>query len=106
MSAPTAADLVKFLGHDTADTALVAQASAALTTVGAMVDAYCRGKHRNTSGEPRTGVNEVILTAAARLLTNPEQLPMDIGDVSIRGGFTGFTLVELAVLNRYRKRSL
>lgn len=106
MAMPTAAELVKFLGHDTADTALAEQAGQAVTTVTAMVAAYCRGKHTTSAGEPKTGVSEVILTAAARLLTNPEQLPMDIGDVSIRGGFTGFTLVELAVLNRYRKRSL
>ncbi|MFN7244029.1 MAG: hypothetical protein ACK4M5_12405 [Dietzia cercidiphylli] len=112
----TGTDVLAFLGHDSSDTEFVAQADAAVRTVTAMVGAYCRGRHLHPTetllvgGEfvpvRRDGVDDVILTAAARLLANPEQLAYDIGDVSIRGGFSGFTLVELAVLNRYRVRAL
>lgn len=112
----TGADVLAFLGHDDSDETFVAQADAAVRTITAMVGAYCRGRNENPEervlvgndyvSAQRDGIDEVILTAAARLLANPEQLAYDIGDVSIRGGFSGFTLVELAVLNRYRVRAL
>lgn len=98
--------VLAFLGHDDSDPVLFTQATAAVATVEAMVAAYCRGRHKLASGQTRDGVDEVILTAAARLVTNPSGIPYDTGGVSIRGGFTGFTLVELAVLNRYRVRAL
>ena len=48
----------------------------------------------------------VILTAAARLATNPAQLEQErAGDYYAVGGFKGWTLVELAVLHRYRRRT-
>ena len=85
------------------------QAETSLNTAEAMVAAYCRGKHKR-KGEYREGVFEVILTVAARILANPGQISRRdaVGVVSIqRGvGFQGFTLVELAVLNRYRKRAV
>ena len=37
--------LVEWLGQDTADAALMAQAAQAVTMASAMVDAYCRGAH-------------------------------------------------------------
>ena len=52
--------------------------------------------------EPNTDVAAAITTAAARLLTNPSQVPYDVGSVSYRGGFNGWTLTERLVLNRYR----
>ncbi len=45
------------------------------------------------------------MTATARLLANPEQIATGVGSVQIHGGFKGFNLAELAVLNRYRKRA-
>ena len=52
----------------------------------------------------------MIVTAAVRLVSNPSQLPVDqtAGPYmqSLRGCFTGWTLAELAVLNRYRKRAM
>lgn len=102
----TGTEVLAFLGHDDQDDHLVAQADTAVTTISAMVGAYCRGRHLDGQGAPRDGVAEVVLTAAARLVTNPSGIPYDTGGVSIRGGFTGFTLVELAVLNRYRVRAL
>ena len=97
-------DLLKWLGQDTSNPEAQAQAQQAITTVSAMVAAYCRGKHE-VDGTVQEGVNEVVLTAASRLFANPEQIPYDSGAVSMRGGFVGFTLVELPVLNRYRKRA-
>lgn len=99
-------DVLAFLGHDDTDPDLVAQANTAVATIGAMVSAYCRGRDKLASGQTRDGIDEVILTAAARLVTNPTGIPYDTGGVSIRGAFQGFTLVELAVLNRYRVRAL
>lgn len=98
--------VLAFLGHDETDEVLLAQANTAVTTITAMVGAYCRGRHKLESGQTRDGIDEVILTAAARLVTNPTGIPYDTGGVSIRGAFQGFTLVELAVLNRYRVRAL
>ena len=97
--------LLGFLGLDTTDPVAQAQAEQALTIVTAMIGAYTRGQHLKSDGTPRDGIDEVTLTAAARLFANPEQLAYDSGSVSMRQGFTGFTLVELAVLNRYRKRA-
>lgn len=112
----TGTDVLAFLGHDDTDEVLVAQADAAVRTVTAMVAAYTRGRHLHPTetilvGDEfvpahREGVDDVILTAAARLVTNPTGIPYDTGGVSIRGAFQGFTLVELAVLNRYRVRAL
>ena len=47
---------------------------------------------------------------AARILANPEQISVreQVGPYQMykAAGFSGFTLVELAVLNRYRKRAI
>lgn len=102
--AVTAANLLSFLGQQS-DTALLAQAGQILTVASAMIGAYCRGNHLNAAGQPRAGVDEVTLTVAARLYANPEQIAYDSGSVGMRGGLVGFTLVELAVLNRYRKKA-
>ncbi|OAV78091.1 hypothetical protein [Dietzia sp. 111N12-1] len=116
----TGTDVLAFLGHDDTDEVLVAQADAAVRTVTSMVAAYTRGRHIDPNGDEyigegvdltvvhthREGIDDVILTAAARLVTNPTGIPYDTGGVSIRGAFQGFTLVELAVLNRYRVRAL
>ena len=47
-----------------------------------------------------------IITATARLVANPEQLGTTVGSVTVNGGFNGWTLAELFVLNRYRRRAL
>ena len=102
--AVTAANLLEFLGQPS-DSALLAQAGQVVTVASAMVGAYCRGRHLDDQGASKQGIDEVVLTVAARLFANPEQLAYDSGSVSMRGGLTGFTLVELAVLNRYRKQA-
>ena len=55
-------------------------------------------------------VAAVLVTATARMMTNPGQIARDSTagpfSESIRGGFVGWSLAETFVLNRYRKRSL
>lgn len=103
--ATTATDLVKWLGQPTTDTELVAQAGQAVTMAEGLIDAYTRGAHRTAAGQNRPGIDAVVLMIGARLLANPEQLAYSTGAVSFAGGFQGFSLAELAVLNRYRKRA-
>ena len=102
--AVTGQDVADFLGQGD-DTQLVALAEQATTVITAMAMAYTRDQGF-TGTEPNDQIAAVITTAAARLVANPEQLPTDVGSVSIRGGFTGWTLAELCVLNRHRKRAL
>ncbi|BBY61162.1 hypothetical protein [Mycolicibacterium sarraceniae] len=82
---------------------------AAIAQVTVMAKAYTRGNGFE-GGEPNDEIAAVITTAAARLAANGAQLPTDetTGPFtkSIRGSFTGWTLAEQAVLNRYRKRAM
>jgi len=103
--AVTNTDLVKWLGQDTTDTALMAQATQAVTMASAMIDAYCRGAHLKASGATRPGVDAVVLMASARMLANPEQLKYGTGVVNFGEGFNSWTLAERAVLDRYRRRA-
>lgn len=103
----TPEELVKFTGAEGPD--VLDQATAALGMAEGMIAAYCRGRHMRY-GHPRPGVESVTTAVAARILANPEQIAVreQVGPYEYyRGqGFSGFTLVELAVLNRYRKRGL
>ncbi|HWL96049.1 MAG TPA: hypothetical protein VNP20_01835 [Nocardioidaceae bacterium] len=100
----TGQDVADFLGQGD-DTTLVALAGEHVGIVAAMARAYTRD-NGFTADEPAEDVAAVIVTATARLVANPEQLARDVGSVSLRGGFTGWSLAETFVLNRYRKRSL
>lgn len=96
--------MADFLGQGS-DTTLVALAEEIAPIITVMVKAYTRG--RGFEGNiPNDELAAVITTAAARLVANPEQLSTDIGSVSFRGGFNGWTLAETFVLNRYRKTAL
>lgn len=83
------------------------QAAESLKIVEALVSAYTRGRHVSRDGQFKDGVEAVITTAAARMLSNPEQLAVreQVGPYSMyRGaGFQGFSLAEKIVLDRYRK---
>ncbi|MBD0862730.1 hypothetical protein IA539_16175 [Gordonia sp. zg691] len=103
--AVTATDLVKWLGQPTTDTELMAQAAQAVTMALAMVDAYTRGTHLTVAGDTRPGIDAVVLMASARMLANPEGLKYATGVVSFSEAFSGFTLAERIVLDRYRKRA-
>ncbi|MGV9827012.1 hypothetical protein [Gordonia sp. NPDC003429] len=103
MSAPTGADVAAFLGQGDDET-LVALADQHVTIVAAMVRSFTRG-NGFVDAEPNDELAAVITVAAARLTANPEQIATTTGSVAVNGGFTGWTLAELFVLNRYRKRA-
>ncbi|MGV9673566.1 hypothetical protein ACWDPV_23775 [Gordonia sp. NPDC003504] len=103
MGAPTGADIAAFLGQGD-DLTLAALADQHVTIVTAMARAYTRGQGF-TDGEPADDIAAVITTATARLVANPEQINTTTGSVAVNGGFTGWTLAELFVLNRYRKKA-
>jgi hypothetical protein len=74
-----------------------------------MAQAYTRGAGWS-AGVPNADIAAVIVTASARLWSHPRQLPVDEIEgqesASWRAGFTGFSVVELLVLDRYRVRAL
>lgn len=82
-----------------------------LPVVEAFVYGYTRGRGFVTaepgSITPAWDLAHVIVSAAARLTSNPEQLSSyQTGDYSERPAvLNGWTLPELAILHRYRKRS-
>lgn len=101
----TAADVLAVLGR-TGDTDASALADAALPIVTAQVRGYTRD--RGFSGDqPAADLETVILTSAARLVANPENLRGEtLGGYSVQRQVTdGWTLPELAILNRYRRRA-
>lgn len=103
MGAVTGQRVADFLGGGS-DSNLVTLAENHAQILTNMCLAYTRGAGFS-NGEPNDQIASVIVTAAARLVSNPEQIPTDVGAVSTRGGFTGFNLAELFVLNRYRKQA-
>ena len=78
---------------------------AAIAQITVMARAYTRGRGFD-DGEPNDELSAVITTASARLAANGRQAVVrdKIGEVEREYGssFTGWTLAELAVLNRYR----
>lgn len=94
-----------FLGRP-GDAQLIAVAAQHLPLIANMVRGYTRGRGF-TGQEAVPELAAVIVTATARLATNPEQtIREQIGDYSISPAvFNGFTLVELFTLNRYRTRA-
>lgn len=103
MAAVTGQRVADFLGGGT-DTNLVALAAEHAAVVTSMCRAYTRGIGF-ADDVPNDEIASVILAASARLVSNPQQVPYDVGGVSLRGGFNGFTLTERLVLNRYRKKA-
>lgn len=106
----TPEELIAFVGAEDPDASkLGAQAESALLIADSLAGSYCRGRHKWGSSY-RAGVRAVVLTAAARILANPGQIQVreQVGPYTmLKGaGFNGFTLVELAVLDRYRKRAI
>ena len=82
----------------------------AVDIVSTLARSYTRGRGFGTIGEPNDEIAAVIATAAARLAANGRQLPIDQSagpfSHSLRGAFTGWTLAELSVLNRFRRRAM
>ena len=81
-------------------------AKAQLPTVVAFVKGYTRGNGFSEAGVPEHALVHVIVSSAARLVSNPEQFTYFAAlDFQVRPTvFNGWTLPELAVLNGYRKR--
>lgn len=101
-----AASVARYLGKpDHAKT--VALATEHVGVVTAFVQAYTRDRGF-IAGEPNAGLTAVIVSATARLVSNPEQaVRYQVADVSETPAvFNGFTIPELAVLHRYRKRAI
>lgn len=99
--------VAEFVGRGD-DQAFVALASEHAQIITAMARGYTRDRGFE-NGEPAEDLAAVIVTATARLLANPDQVPNDVtaGSFSKRtyAGFTGWSLAETFILDRYRKRA-
>ena len=108
-SLPTGADVLVFLGWP-ADTAMSAQANAHVVLVTAMAREYTRGVGFGVApndDECEESIRAVIISAAARSLTNPSQSRrVEAGSFnSVPGVFSGWNLAEVLCLNAYRRRA-
>jgi len=109
VAAVTGQQVADFLGHGD-DVALVAMAEQHVQIVTAMAQAYTRGQGFE-AGEPADDIAAVVTTATARLVSFPDQSVSQTdtaGTFSMTrsgAGFRTWTLPELFVLNRYRKRA-
>lgn len=86
------------------------QASTVIDIVTSMANAYTRGGGFSGAGEPNSDIAAVIVTASVRLLAHADQLPRSesMGAFSVdypRGGFSGWSLAERLVLDRYRQKA-
>jgi hypothetical protein len=106
MAAPRPEDVVAYLGRG-GDQTVLSLAGQHLPIVTAFVRAYTRGNGFDATDQPSTDVAAVIVSAAARLVVNPEQAKrVQIADYSEAPAvLNGFTLPELAVLHLYRRRT-
>lgn len=100
---PTGQDVAAFVGQGE-NPEFIALADQQVPIITAMARAYTRDK-----GFEADLVEEdlaaVIITATARLMANPDQVNYRSGSVSFQSHFTGWSLAETFVLNRYRKRA-
>lgn len=108
MAAPQVSDLTALLYGDSGQTVDPSAGAAALGAVAQLANAYTRGVGF-TAGVPNADIAAVIVTAAARLVSNPSQLLTDstVGpeSASFRTAWTGWTVPELFALNRYRVKA-
>lgn len=80
-----------------------------LRTASMAVHAYTRGRGFDAHGEPNEELTAVIFSVAARML-NPQgvaskSVSIDDSNVATTYNAQGFTLLEQAVLHRYRQRA-
>ena len=106
---PEVSDLTALLYGDSGQTVDSEQGAEVLATVTQLASAYTRAQGFS-DGVPNADISAVILTASARLLAHPRQLAVDetVGpdSASFRGGFSGWTVLEGIVLDRYRVRAV
>ena len=101
-----AADVARFLGRD-GDQNAIDLATEHLPIITAMVRRYVRGSGFDTDGIPDNDLAAVIVSSAARYVSNPSgTISETVGPFSVRQGiFNGWTLPELAILHAYRRRA-
>jgi len=89
------------------DAELVALAGAHVEIVTEWVKSYTRGVGFSTFGEPAAAVAAVIVAATARLSNNPDGIiTLTVDDYSVRNTvFEGFSLIERAILDGYRRKA-
>lgn len=90
--------VARLLNCDADDPALVE----AVEVMTALARVHTRGRGFHGDDHPMADVAAVIVTASARLHSNPEQVDSGVAEVWTRGGFVGFSLPELLVLNARR----
>ncbi|PVA40351.1 hypothetical protein DDJ98_01605 [Mycobacteroides abscessus] len=105
MAAPTPAELGALLGRSvTAE-----QANAVLVVVTGHARAYTRGRGFSDSA-PNADVHAVILSAAARLITNPGQVGRSVihgpEQASWQAAPFAWSVAERLTLDRYRVNAL
>ena len=88
------------------DPQTIALATHHVEIIESYVYGYTRGNGFSATGEPNRQLSNVIVAVTAKLTYNPEQVTYyQAGDYSERPQYlTGWTLMEQAVLNNYRKR--
>ena len=103
---PLAKTLARYVGRGD-DPEAVSVASMQLHVVQTFIQGYTRGRGFSETGIPDRPLIAVLLSAAARLAANPEQITYyQLGDYSERPAvLEGWTLPEQAVLHRYRRRA-
>lgn len=101
---PTPADVLAFLGQP--EDAGAIGLPEHITTATAMVRSYVRD-NGFLGGEPTEDLAAVIISSAARLHRNPTlDRTQTAGPFThTPGTFHGWTLPELAILHRYRRRA-
>lgn len=86
------------------------RAAAVIRIITALAESHTRGEGF-TDGVPAPDIAAAVATASARLIAYSDQLPKSetMGAFSVdypQGGFAKWSLVERAVLDRYRRRAL
>lgn len=96
-----------FLGRDGDDA--MARADETSRHIGMLALAYTRGRgfvYNPVNGgyDVNADLVSVIVIATARLMSNPAQVESESADGwSASGGFKGWTIAEMKVLNQYRR---
>lgn len=100
--APTPADVAAFMGWPTDDDLIAPHLSSVTTFVRSFI-----GGRTFIGGQCAEDVAAVIVAATARSVSNPTHaVRVEVGSYNeVPTSFTGFTLVERSVLNRYRLRT-
>lgn len=101
----TAQRVAEFLGRGGEGQALTL-AGEHLPLVTLFVRAYTRGQGFDDAGNPNAELDAVIVTSCARMVSNPtSELREQLGDYSRVPHPPGWSLPEIGVLHRYRRRA-